>query len=80
MRHVGTCDEAIQEILTANLPPRCAVQLNNSSEVTVSWYHDQKNSLLISELRGRDSEHPEPLVVASSSHWAGQLALTQIPA
>jgi len=40
--HVGTCDEAIQEILAANLPPHCVVLLNNSSEATVSWYHDLK--------------------------------------
>jgi hypothetical protein len=43
LRHVGTCDEAIQEIMAANLPPSCVVLSNNSTEATVScWYHDLK--------------------------------------
>ncbi len=80
MRRVGTCDEAIQEIPAANLAPRCVVAPDNSSGATVSWNHEVKNSVLICELRGLDSEHPEPCVVARSSHWAEQLALSQIPA
>jgi hypothetical protein len=43
LRHVGACDEAIQEITATNLPPRWAAVKRNSSGVTVSWwYHDLK--------------------------------------
>jgi hypothetical protein len=62
LRYLGACDEAIQEIMAANLPPRCAVLKHNSSEATVScWYHDLKISLLVSEvLEAGASEFSEP--------------------